>query len=379
MMDTLSLFEGILKGNGHFSEIPTQQKEWLQEKVIAHLLPDVPEEIIHAAGFVAFPVLGSDHRISISEGRLPSFLCSLVRGPFEMALNGSLDFIHGMVIPYLCDSTRAFSQVWESHHPHQFNHTLWLPKKCNGGSVRSFLVSEFNRLRQGLERLSGRRIDDDTLRQSIALYNHNRGLLRELFHLAGTPDSPVTYTGFLSLIKAMMTLPGEESSKTLAPLFEKIKTQTCPRKEGPKVFLFGMLCDSPTFLDMVARADMRVVDDNLYNGTRHFLQDASESADPIEALVDRHLSKDPLGTYLFSRKQWSDYLLKRMGQGRVQGVIYLYPKYCDPMEFDFPFLKRELQSMGIPVLSLEMDFPSGSEAQLSTRLEAFSEMLKGDL
>jgi len=379
MTNTLSLFEGVLKGNDDRWEIPTQQEEWPRGNVIAHLLPDVPEEIIHAAGFVPLPVLSSDHRFSISEGHLPSFLCPLVKGPFEMALNKSLDFIKGMAIPYVCDSTRAFSQVWESYHPHLFNHTLWLPKKCDPRSVRPFLIAEFNRLKQGLERLSGRQINDDRLRQSIALYNLNRGFLRKLFQLARAPNSPVTYSGFLSLVKTTMMLPREKGNEALAGLLEMIRTQTCTRKERSKVFLFGMLCDSSKFLDMVAQAGLQVVDDNLYNGTRHFLQDASESIDPIEALVDRHLSKDPLGVYLFSREQWSDYLLKRMGQRGVQGVIYLYPRYCDPMEFDFPFLRGELHSMGIPVLSLELDFPSISEAQMRTRLEAFSEMLKGGL
>ena len=106
-------------------------REWKRahgEKVIAHLPPDVPEEIIHASGALPFAVMETDLKISLAHVHLPSFTCSLLKGTLETALQNNLDFIDGMVIPYVCDSNSAFSQVWEANLPGLFNHTLWLPK-----------------------------------------------------------------------------------------------------------------------------------------------------------------------------------------------------------------------------------------------------------
>ena len=106
----------------------SRAREWQvthQGRVIAHLLPDVPEEIIHAAGALPLAVLGLDRNVSLADSHIPSFICPFIRNSFEIALHGELDFIDGMVIPYVCDSTRAFSHVWEAKFPDLFNHILW--------------------------------------------------------------------------------------------------------------------------------------------------------------------------------------------------------------------------------------------------------------
>ena len=65
--------------------------------VIGHLLPDVPEEILHAAG--AFPVAieGASSRVSLSQAHIPGYTCSHVMGTLDMGLSGELDFLDGLV------------------------------------------------------------------------------------------------------------------------------------------------------------------------------------------------------------------------------------------------------------------------------------------
>jgi benzoyl-CoA reductase/2-hydroxyglutaryl-CoA dehydratase subunit BcrC/BadD/HgdB len=70
-------------------------------------------------------------------------------------------------------------------------------------------------------------------------------------------------------------------------------------------------------------------------------------------------------------------LARAIDSHRVKGFVYLTLKYCEPAEFDYPFIKECLHELGIPVLYLEVDSPSTLRAQMATRLEAFAEMLKG--
>lgn len=362
-------------------------KEWKKAhagKVIGLLFPEVPEEIIHAAGCFPLSIMGLDLKTPESNSLLPQFLCSIIRQPLEMALNGELDFIDGMVIPYVCDATRAFSHVWEANFPSLFNHTLWLPKKHEGKSSKSFLVQEFRRLKENLESFTGKEITSKALKRSLSIYNLNRNLLKELFDLVREGKTYLNYTNFLNIVKTTMVMPREESNNILMNILKEINRQNAPSygtygRKHPRVFLFGIMCNDNTILNIFQETGLNVVDDNLYNGTRYFSQNVDEGHDPLEGLVKRHLAKDPLSAYHYPEQHLKPFLMKKIRENNIDGLIYLSPKYCDPFEFDYPFVKGLLQEMRIPHLFLQIDSSSVSESQIRTRLEAFAEMLRGEV
>lgn len=378
MMDFQQILAELLTNRSDPRSRARQWKSSHQGTVIGHLLPDVPEEIIHASGALPLAVTGSDRGTSMAEGHIPSFVCSLLRNPLEMALGKELDFIDGMVIPYVCDSARAFSQVWEANFPDLFNHTLWLPKRVSGGPAKRFLFTEFTRLRKRLESFLGLEITHQSLAHSIRIYNQNRRLLRRLSALRKEKRIPIPYADYLSVVRASMTMPREEHSTLLATLLDGLEGQRGPsQREGSvRVFFFGSLGEPRPVVALFDELGLDVVDDNLYDGTRCFLQDVDETVEPMEGLVDRQLSKAPLSGFHYQQDRWRDYLLHRVRDGRIEGLVYFPLRYCDPMEFDFPLIKRLLDEMDIPVLFLETDFHSGSLGQVRTRLEAFAEILR---
>jgi bcr-type benzoyl-CoA reductase subunit C len=357
-----------------------EAREWKgasQGKVLAYLLPDIPEEIIHASGLYPFPLLSMRRRPALSEGRVPSFLCPVIRNPLEMAADGVLDFIDGLLIPYTCDTTRAFSHVWESLFPSLFSYTLWLPKKVQAPLSRAFLHSEFMRLKKTLEEFTKRKISHDALHRSIGLFNNCRKTLREIHRSRKKGASCFAYSDFMEIVKASMFMPTEEKNQALSALARDRGGNAARSGASTRVFLSGALCDSRDLLRDMEEMGLEVVDDDLYNGTRHFLQDANENGDPIEALVDRHMAKDPLHVYHYPRETWVQYLTERVRESAVRGFIFLTPEYCDPAQFEYPFIKELLHEWKIPVLYLETDFPAVVDAGMKTRLEAFAEMVKG--
>ena len=365
----------------------TYAREWKtrqRSKRIAYLLPDVPEEIIHAAGCFPLPIMDLGLQTPNADSLLPQFLCSIIKQPLEMALDGTLDFIDGMVIPYVCDSTRAFSHVWEANFPSLFNHTLWLPKKHEGKSSKSFLVQEFRRLKENLESFIGKEITSSALKKSLSIYNLNRKLLKELFDIIRGGKTYLNYTNFLNIVKTTMVMPKEESNNILMNILKEINCQNAPSygahgRKYLRVFLFGIMCNDNTILNIFQETGLSVVDDNLYHGTRYFSQNVDEGHDPLEGLVKRHLAKDPFCAYHYPEQHLKAYLMEKIRENSIDGFIYLSPKYCDPFEFDYPFVKGLLQEMRIPHLFLQIDFSSASESQIRTRLEAFAEMLRGEV
>ena len=62
-------------------------------------------------------------------------------------------------------------------------------------------------------------------------------------------------------------------------------------------------------------------------------------------------------------------------KGRKLGVINHIIKFCDHISLLSSFLKERLQEKGIPVLNLERDYSRANSGQLSTRIEAYLEMM----
>ena len=56
----------------------------------------------------------------------------------------------------------------------------------------------------------------------------------------------------------------------------------------------------------------------------------------------------------------------------ANGVIVLMMKFCDPEEYDYPFIKQDLEDAGIPhVYRVESEQQMESLEQARTRLQAF--------
>ena len=50
-------------------------------------------------------------------------------------------------------------------------------------------------------------------------------------------------------------------------------------------------------------------------------------------------------------------------------------KFCDPDEFDYPIIKKELDEAGVQQLYVEIEQQMDSVEQLRTRIQSFAEML----
>jgi benzoyl-CoA reductase/2-hydroxyglutaryl-CoA dehydratase subunit BcrC/BadD/HgdB len=60
---------------------------------------------------------------------------------------------------------------------------------------------------------------------------------------------------------------------------------------------------------------------------------------------------------------------------RVDGVVNQIIRYCVAYAHDLPLLTRKLQSNGIPLLALDVEYGSSGSGQIQTRVQAFLEML----
>lgn len=355
--------------------------EWkraTQGKVIGHLLPDVPEEILHASGALPVAIEGAGVPVSRAQAHIPGYTCTHAMGALELGLKGDLEALDGMVIPYVCDTTRNLFHIWDSCFPQIENEFLRIPKRLNHAAAKEYLRAEYARLLKWGSRLTGRKTGSEELAASVELYDKSRARLRQAYLKHQEQPSIWTAERVGLLIASGMRAPREEQLAWMDALPWDERTSDNSETRIP-VYVRGKVWDPPGILDLLDRLGMLLVRDEIVTGFRGIEIDAGSVGDPLDALVERHFATIPYPGYHLDPNQAVTGFVDRVLASGAQGVIFLNPKFCEAAGFDTPDFSKALTEAKIPSLILETSARGGSPDQVRLRLEAFREMIAGDL
>ncbi|AFM24237.1 2-hydroxyacyl-CoA dehydratase subunit D [Desulfomonile tiedjei] len=355
--------------------------EWksaVHGRVIGHLLPDVPEEILHASGALPVAIEGAGIHISQAQAHIPGYTCSHAMGALEMGLAEELDVLDGMVIPYVCDTTRNLFHIWDTCFPQMNNEFLRLPKRIDLAAARDYLHAEFSRLFAWACSLTGRTADLSALEASIRLYNQSRSKLRAAYKKYHAQSPEWTAERINLLVASAMRTPREEHLKWMEALPWENDGQSAA-KEITRVYVRGKVWDPPGILNLMDNLGLIVTSDEIVTGFRGIQIDAHEEGDPLKALVNRHFAMPPYAGYHTDPAKAANNFVRRVKDSGAQGAIFLNPKFCEAAGFDTPDFQKALTAKNIPSLILETSARGVSIDQVRLRLEAFREMLAEDL
>ena len=374
MNDVWTRFERIV---GHPHKAIAEAKQATGKKVIGCHPMHVPEEMIHAAGALPVVMLGGGGSINLANRHLQtSFLCLPIRYNLNARLGGRLGFLDGMIFPDICEETRCLADIWRANCPADFHYSLLLPVNLSVPQAKGFLISELTNLKSSLEGFTGQAISDEDLRHSISIYNRNRRLLARLYDIRRINPGLFRARDMVTAVASSMLMPKEAHNELLATLLKQIEGARDPAEGETRLVLSGGLCEMPELdvLDLVEELGARVVDDDLYVGSRYFTTLVEERSDPIEALTDRFIEDVPCPTKFNRSRDPGSYLVDRTKRSNAGGVVIFMAKFCEPHGFDYPHLKNKLSEAGIPHLLLTTDH-SGASGQIRTRLQAFVELI----
>lgn len=369
----LEIFESAWRNPG---QAALRWKEKVGGKIIGGTLPDLPEEIILAAGAMPQFLLGRDTPFLHAEKHLQSFACSYTRTVLEMLESGDLEYLDGMIIPHACDATRCLDMVVKRTRPLDFIETLYVPKYSGSPSARVFYKEELNRIRSKLAGFTGRYPDSELVRESISLCNHVRELLAAVKGLLAEDPPLVSAAEYFAAVRAAMVMPKEKVEGMLDDFIKEAASRNPGKDSRPAVVLAGKVPEPPSMVEMIESAGLRVVEDTLVIGSRYVLAKAPEDKEPIDALIDRRLAMIPFAGVWDGRPSRASYVIERARAAGAKGVVVLVQKFCEPYEIDAPGIRMELESEKIPCLFLESDYKDDSLEPLRTRVEAFAEMLR---
>ena len=355
-------------------------------KIASFLAHDnIPEEILDAADIFPLRLMfgGNDELMNISHDFLPPSTCAFTQSMIGLfSLKPSqykfLDLIDYFIVSNHCVSDICGSEIITKY----FNIprlNFYSPYSKNENSLKYFKL-ELLDFKEQIEMIMGKEITDEKLLESIKRYNNFKLKLLELNSLN------VSGSKKLQMIQIAM-LYGPNSIEKISEFIEQNKQNQQKLNNLKNVILTGcsiFLNDS--LIELIEEAGGNVVFFDTWIGNHYYSQifdneTLNSISNPYDLLVER-FKRNKLSDH--SIPNFLEYKVNQIleinniykeKKGQQLGVINHIIKFCDHFSMLSTYFKEKLQKKGIQVLNLERDYSRANRGQLSTRIEAFLEMM----
>ena len=366
-----------------FSTVREWKAEHPERKAIAYFPVYCPVEIIHAAGMLPVGLHGAGDGLDLqhADARFGSFICSIVKTTLELGMTNHLEPFDGLLFSSICDSARNLCFVVKRNFPQIYSDFLHLPHNPSSSSSTDFLVSEYRRLQQQLEEMTGVRITDRALNQSIALYNENRALIRALYDWRSHSPHLISTSELYTIVRTGNFIPVEEHNALLQEKIAELPSRVGKQRDSIRVIIEGSFCEQPPLdlIKILEQAGCYIVDDDFVLGPRWFTGDVQIVDDPLRALAHSYCERSVYSSVRHDfRNPRHKALITKARHRNADAVILLVAKFCEPAYFDYVLFKQELEKEGLPHLLMEFEEKMFTFERLRTEVETFVESLLFD-
>ncbi|MEK7233858.1 MAG: 2-hydroxyacyl-CoA dehydratase [Elusimicrobiota bacterium] len=350
-------------------------KRWRQGggKVVGHFQVYFPEEIVHAAGLLPLKIRGAAVEPTNADSHFGSYLCSILKTSLQIALTKTVELDLFVSHP-ICDAARNLAAIWGRNFPYPCQ-ILYLPQNPNSSRSAAYLRGEYDRLLRTVSSVAGRKISDDDLRRSIAVFNENRALMRELYDIKRQTPWLVTADEAYCLVSVGGLIPREEHNELLRAVLPRLRERGNKPEDRTRVVFEGAFCEQPP-LDLVRMLGRTcyVVDDDFLIGLRYLTSDVPAGADPLADLAQAYISRSTYSPVQHDNdKPKERMLLERVKQARADAVIVAAAKMCEPGLEEQVAYTSVLDEKRIPYFVTEFEENMTSFEQLETQIETFLE------
>jgi benzoyl-CoA reductase subunit C len=347
-------------------------------KVLGHFQVYFPEELAHAAGMLPVKVRGAPVEMRQADSHFGSYLCSILRSSLEVALDGRLP-LHIFVTHPICDAARNLAGVWARNfaYPAQI---LYLPQNANSAHAAAYLKDEYARMLAELAAVSGREPSPAELGRSIAVFNENRRLLRELYAIRRETPWLLAVDESYVLLAVGGLIHRDEHNALLRQVLPQVRGREARKRDKIRVVFEGGFCEQPP-LDLlgVIGQSCDVVDDDLLIGLRWITSDVAPDGDPLAALARAYLEQSSYSPVQHdTRKPKEHMLLGRIRRSRAAAAIIAAAKMCEPGLDEQVAYGKALDEARVPYFVTEFEEKMTGFDQLQLQLETFVESILFD-
>ncbi len=353
-------------------------KKWKADggRVVGYICVATPIEVMEAAGLLPYKVraLGNSHT-EIADAHLSRFNCSFCRSCLQLGLDGTYDFLDGIIETNGCDHLRGMVENWDYVKKFDFFHYLRVPHVVDRDSM-SYFEEELRLYKKAVEDHFDVAISEEELWNRMQVQDRIRQKMRTVYEMREKMEPAFTGAEVLSIFLAATAIP----SNVLEGLLDRAIEQRKEHNVGgyrARLLLGGSATDEVEFVREIESIGGMVVTDALCYGSRAFWPHVSEKeSDPIKAMAKMYLEK------LLCPRMFDDFPTRRqfvfdaVDRAKVDGVVLVHNKFCDVHGVDNVQLRLALEKKGVPVLQIEKEYGAKADiGRMKTRVQAFLERI----
>ncbi|MDO4532306.1 MAG: 2-hydroxyacyl-CoA dehydratase family protein [Coriobacteriia bacterium] len=352
----------------------TQAKEE-GKKVVGCVPYFAPMELVHAAGMHPVELWGGGKITGTGSSYYPAFYCSVLFTLIERALDGTYDDLDAVIVPTTCDGLRNLEENWKFARPDANIIDFVQSVVRDTPEANRYFRNQLKYVAGRLGEVAGAPVTERALRESIEVYNRQRQAMRAFSELAAQHVDVVGPKARQAVFAAARSMAVETHTGLVEQLNAELEALPVFEFKGVKVLLTGIMVDSLPLLDMLVKNDIAVVGDLTVSESARYATDIPGKVDPYDSLVAAWKDVKGVSVALDPKKLRGDMLVDLARERGADGVIACIVKFCEPEEFDVPVMKVQMERAGIPLLVLEVESQDAASEQVSTRIQAFAEMI----
>jgi benzoyl-CoA reductase/2-hydroxyglutaryl-CoA dehydratase subunit BcrC/BadD/HgdB len=345
----------------------------------------VPEEIIRALGGVSVGLCaGAEWAYDQVEQLLPRNTCALIKS--------AMGFKLGSVCPYLesadlvigettCDGKK---KAWELLGDLAPVYVVELPQMKRPEDL-ALWRAELGRLVEKLEEVTGNRLTLEGLQRATKEVNDKRRALQRFNAARAASPAPISGKDALLAVQVAFYDDVPRFTEMVGRIAGELEQRVAEGRgvapdDAPRVLVTGTPMSIPNWKvhDVVEKAGGVVVAEELCTGSRYYDKLVPESATTLEGLLDDIAAKYlDVNCACFTPNQGRiEDVLRMAKEYKADGILHYALQFCAPYQIEATSVERAAQDAGLPVLRVDTDYSMEDIGQLSTRVEAFLEMLK---
>ncbi len=341
------------------------------KKIVACFYGLVPKELIHAAGIIPIQLIEERNPQYEEKSELLPYLCGMSKNLTGQIYGKVFDYVDGVMVGTVCDTNRHVFDIWAHRKLFPRLFLVRAPSTASDAAV-IYYTNELKRLAGELEKISGKKVTEDSLRESIALYNENRDLFGQFYDLR--PKTDISAEDAVYIFSSGLVTPVEEHNDMMQRFLSTLSTTSQANNDIKLMLCAVNLNMAIDVIRMSEKYGASVVTDDLPHNARYGSNKIDMIGDPFEALARGYLRKVPApGIYSFEERATD--IRDRMAKAKAKGMIYLIQLYCDAYAIEYAILKERFDKWNLTHLRLEAEDTPSSIEQLNVRLQSFVESL----
>ncbi|HEX13129.1 MAG TPA: 2-hydroxyacyl-CoA dehydratase [Desulfurella acetivorans] len=367
MQELMKTIDSILQNPYTYLENLSRSKP-----IMGYSCTYAPVELIYASGYHPARIIGLANNVSLSDVYLQSYACAVVRTLLEDSLLKKLDFLSAFLFLHTCDSMQRLSDIFRINlNFKQFD--LILPVKFSSQTSKDYFLDILNDFKSKLEQDQNIKIGIDSLNKAIQTYNDLKANLLKLYNIKSNNPEALSYSDLSKIVRTSFIMDPVEFINISSQIINKISQNQ--HQYSKRLMIIGSICNHPVLFETIENRNAHIVWDDLCTGTRFFDELTQIGDNPLQSIADRFIKRPICPTKHINPQYRLDYLKRKIDEYKINGVIFLFIKFCEPHAFDYPDQKNLLEKIGIPSIMVEIENHNIFDEQTRTRLETFIEML----